>query len=487
MLSYASKLLEVTLNGTKNIQGLFKSDNWLFSNKPAAIVFEELKEIFKSFKFQTVIVIDDVDRLGKEELFEVLRIIRNTANFPNTVFIVACDKDYVAKTIGQDSAYLDKYFQYDVTLPPHRSFDLINEFTEIVIKKCGYIKDIDNAINIRVLQATLLDKFVFNYRDVKVLANMFCINIGLLSSKEESEVDFIDLLHFTLMNKYFPIQVRYLYNHFFEIFEAGSTDRSSKGIAEIRTIRFKQKDIYDKPFDIDVLMKQLNISDTNKKFLFRGLFVLLFDLNWNAEALPIPFNKEESVLYPLKEYKTKMIESGYRLRKEYSIRNIERSHIYFEILLQNDDVSNIEFSLKVGTDEFSDYIDSLLKDSAGEDLEKIKKRIRNKFLELSILFDSKIKITNTISECYKVRSSRDKNFLVDVLFYLVYSYKDVLVKVFDNSESDYIQFFNVCLWNNTRINIDFKIDTVLSLHDKAASGGDKFIKDSKIQLLGNSR
>ena len=36
-----------------------------------------------------LVVIDDIDRLEKEELFEVLRLIRNTGNFTNLIYSVS--------------------------------------------------------------------------------------------------------------------------------------------------------------------------------------------------------------------------------------------------------------------------------------------------------------------------------------------------------------------------------------------------------------
>ena len=64
-------------------------------------------------KQKIVIIIDDIDRLEGKEIFEVLRIIRNTAKFNNIIYIVAYDKDHVVGQLclpefGIEKDYLEK-------------------------------------------------------------------------------------------------------------------------------------------------------------------------------------------------------------------------------------------------------------------------------------------------------------------------------------------------------------------------------------------
>ena len=81
--------------------------------------------IIKS-KRHLVIMIDDVDRLDKEELHSVLRLIRQVADFDNCMYIVAMDIDIVSKSISsyygtgnpQDGRrFVDKIVQVPITLP----------------------------------------------------------------------------------------------------------------------------------------------------------------------------------------------------------------------------------------------------------------------------------------------------------------------------------------------------------------------------------
>lgn len=52
-------------------------------------------------KKKVFVVIDDVDRLDKDEVFEVLRLVRNTAKFCNIIFVVSMDEKYVIEQLGK--------------------------------------------------------------------------------------------------------------------------------------------------------------------------------------------------------------------------------------------------------------------------------------------------------------------------------------------------------------------------------------------------
>ncbi|OKZ23910.1 MAG: hypothetical protein BHV77_06470 [Bacteroides sp. 43_108] len=82
-----------------------------------------------------VVFIDDLDRLGSNEIMEVLKLIRNAANFSEIKFVVAYDRTYLVEAIKQQNTgsanrYLEKIFQIEYTLP---AFD--RENLEIYLKK----------------------------------------------------------------------------------------------------------------------------------------------------------------------------------------------------------------------------------------------------------------------------------------------------------------------------------------------------------------
>ena len=73
-----------------------------------------------------LVFIDDLDRLDKEELHTVFRLIRQVADFDNTIYVVAMDVDMASKSIAQyfgkgstedGRRFIDKIVQVPITLP----------------------------------------------------------------------------------------------------------------------------------------------------------------------------------------------------------------------------------------------------------------------------------------------------------------------------------------------------------------------------------
>ena len=81
-----------------------------------------LKQSLQKIDRPIVVFIDDLDRLGGDEVMEVLKLIRDAANFSEIKFVAAYDRAYLVeaiKTQNVESAncYLEKIFQIEYTLP----------------------------------------------------------------------------------------------------------------------------------------------------------------------------------------------------------------------------------------------------------------------------------------------------------------------------------------------------------------------------------
>ncbi len=119
------------------------SDNWvaktvfsvmdIVGKKTEKDLSRYISESLKELDRKIIIVIDDVDRLKPKEIFEVLKIIRSSFDFPNTFFLVAYDTEYldlgvkVATKAEQTKRYAEKIFQLEFNLPSYRKSILINE------------------------------------------------------------------------------------------------------------------------------------------------------------------------------------------------------------------------------------------------------------------------------------------------------------------------------------------------------------------------
>ena len=83
----------------------------------------DLDDAMRSLGKRLVIMIDDLDRLESINILLILRMVRLNADLPNTIYLMAFDRDVVVKTLqnvqaginGQD--YLDKIVQVGIDIP----------------------------------------------------------------------------------------------------------------------------------------------------------------------------------------------------------------------------------------------------------------------------------------------------------------------------------------------------------------------------------
>ncbi len=106
-----------------------------YGDKNYELGFKELERILNKIDRRVITIIDDLDRLSKDEILEVLRLIRNICDFPDIIFVVAYDKSYLCEKLNKDGEkkaekFLEKFFTCDVNMP------LINQrlFREEIFK-----------------------------------------------------------------------------------------------------------------------------------------------------------------------------------------------------------------------------------------------------------------------------------------------------------------------------------------------------------------
>lgn len=157
------------------------------------------------------IFIDDLDRLEGNELFEVLRLIRITANFRNVVFVVAYDRDYIcnvlneSKNIKRAEEYIQKIFHLEVSLPKFEDETLLDVFIDETVRIASLNERQAASLRQLIMQLFNVDGLSFtdlipNFRQARRFANIFSLNFKsiLAHTKEFVVRDFIgiELLHF---------------------------------------------------------------------------------------------------------------------------------------------------------------------------------------------------------------------------------------------------------------------------------------------------
>jgi predicted KAP-like P-loop ATPase len=83
---------------------------------------DNLKKLLGELKSRVVVLVDEMDRLDRAELFVLLKAIRGVVDLPNMTYVCAFDKAAVARLISRKDLaygefYLEKFFPIKVSLP----------------------------------------------------------------------------------------------------------------------------------------------------------------------------------------------------------------------------------------------------------------------------------------------------------------------------------------------------------------------------------
>lgn len=137
-----------------------------------------LKQSLQKIDRPIVVFIDDLDRMRGDEVMEILKLIRNAANFSGIKFVAAYDRNYLVEAIKNQniesaSRYLEKIFQIEYTLPTFEHSRLIEYLNE----ECDrFIRDVDKEelrqiIDGRGRMKRFVKEELLSMRDVKRYAN----------------------------------------------------------------------------------------------------------------------------------------------------------------------------------------------------------------------------------------------------------------------------------------------------------------------------
>ncbi len=170
-----------------------------------------LSQRFAMLPRPVVVVMDDIDRLERDEVFEVLRLIRNTADLNNMIYIVAYDKEYVTcvleeKNIKDSSAYLEKIFPVEVHLPKvedHLIWDALRseiEAQNILKGDFDFASELFNMFNSD--DKELILRILDNYRRAKRFAGLYMLNMTYIFQYSREELKYTDVFWLELLQIY---------------------------------------------------------------------------------------------------------------------------------------------------------------------------------------------------------------------------------------------------------------------------------------------
>ena len=166
-------------------------------NKTLQELHDSIKKRLQEIEHPIIITIDDVDRLHEKELVSVLKLIRDTADFPNIFYILAADNASLGvmlerQGVKQPHIFLQKFFNLDYLLPAHEHVPkqiLLSEMQKI-LKAYGYYPNVVNSSLMLLHHLRYLNIVFANMRDVYRFLNVYTSSLDLLRS--EKNLDLID-------------------------------------------------------------------------------------------------------------------------------------------------------------------------------------------------------------------------------------------------------------------------------------------------------
>lgn len=172
---------------------------------------KDINESIIELKRQIIVFIDDLDRLDQKEIIEVIKLIRSVADFQNTVFVVAYDKDYVIKALHdftkhEANTFLEKIFLAEHLLPIINFDTVCSQFRDLLLKSINtsdkrYDDELNRYFSIDTHYVNdILRPCIKSIRDIKRFINTFSSEFQLVSNY----VLLDDFLNLSLIKFKFP-------------------------------------------------------------------------------------------------------------------------------------------------------------------------------------------------------------------------------------------------------------------------------------------
>lgn len=390
---------ELTNEDSTLYSGLKKIIPFLDNSNSLETLFNEINDNLKVLNKKLIIFIDDVDRLDNQEVYQLLKLIRNTANFTNTFFVIAYDRDYVNNAILKVNSfpsndYLNKIINTELTLPYFDKIVLSKIFIEKVLKLIGeeYRNKIEKAVQSFDSFNIFLDGldrknsfgyWISNLRDVKKLADSIYINFNeILDDIDFEDMLIVEILHIRFPNVYKMISNKkddLLYENNGTLYIKPKITNHEKRNEEISDFN----KTYFNYFINDLIRKGHLLREDKDKVieLFRKLFQL-------QNKTGISFTNSESLTV--------------EFLKANKARKFER---YFAQIISRENINEKDWNEILNSESENnrhDLVEKLTKEGKEEDLIERLTDIKN--------FDNIINFENIIKTIFQLSRSESKLF-----------------------------------------------------------------------------
>lgn len=212
ILKKYGKLLNIDIPILGNIAETLTNTGDILDNVDVETLKSRLEGILKDTSSKVVVFIDDIDRLDKAEIHSIFRLVKLTADFANTTYILSFDEEMVSAAIGErfeqgnqksGQNFLEKIIQVPLKIPTAQPETLKNFCFEIIdnIIKSNNIELTENEVR----------RFVYHFTnnillrlDTPRLAVRYGNTISFSMPLLYREVNIVDLMLIEAVKIFFP-------------------------------------------------------------------------------------------------------------------------------------------------------------------------------------------------------------------------------------------------------------------------------------------
>lgn len=211
----------------------------VFDDVPLWKQKKDIEEILSKSKRYIIYMIDDIDRLRNEDIAFVMQLVKNIADFPKIIYILAYDHDIVNKALNHTDGdngrdFMEKIVQVPIQIPTLDEANLLNyfekELCEIVLAgpneehKAIYSEVSKRAIENQTHKRLL--PYLRSIRDCNRVLNAF--QVRYLICSQFCTVD--DLLCIVVLSIFEPKLISYIIDHPNEVYpEISNQEKDSSG------------------------------------------------------------------------------------------------------------------------------------------------------------------------------------------------------------------------------------------------------------------
>lgn len=161
-----------------------------------------------------IVIIDDIDRLSSHEMRQIFRIVKNNADFKNTVYILSFDREVVEKAITVENklsgrTYIEKIVnvEYDITEPPQYLLKtyLLRQLEEVIDKLDK--KDTICFSEENEKWSCIFQQIIANLktiREIKRYVNLLSFKLNQFINRKTLEINLIDYFAIEFIRLKYP-------------------------------------------------------------------------------------------------------------------------------------------------------------------------------------------------------------------------------------------------------------------------------------------